>query len=122
MCVESLVFLAGAPLLNRQPSRKTRSYRSWGSKIKKKHPGTEGLLLLNSRSPEPGASGRRARVSRTRIWTLPSGGCKSETTCPGAPRRLGAAKSRSESSLGPATVDGRPCGWDQGLSGVEIHL
>lgn len=40
------------------------------------------LQLLNRQSPELGASGDEARVSRTMIGTLKSVGCNSETTLP----------------------------------------
>lgn len=71
------------------------------------------LQLLNRQSPELGASGDEARVSRTMIGTLKSVGCNSETTCLDAPMRLGALKSRLGSSLGP-TVDGEAVGMRPG--------
>lgn len=52
------------------------------------------LQLLNRQSPELGASGEGARVSRTMIGMLKSVGCNSETTCPDAPMRLGAVKKK----------------------------
>ena len=78
------------------------------------------LQLLNSQSRELGERGEGRRVSRTMTRTLKSEGCNSETTCPDPPTGLRAEKSHLR-SLGP-TGDERPRGWDQGLSGVEIHL